>query len=50
MSKLCRFTFPDPWAHFFSSFGSNYLLPTQHLADYTYQCKEEENEPEEEEK
>ena len=29
-------------APFSSSFGSNYLLPTQQLVAYTYQCKEEE--------
>ena len=39
---LLWLTFPPPLAHFPSSFGSNYLLTTQQLAVYTYQCKEEE--------
>ena len=42
MLIFCRLTFPPPLAHISSSFGSNYLLPTQQLAAYTYQFKEEE--------
>ena len=42
MSIFCPLTFPPPLAHISSSFGSYYLLPTQQLAAYTYQFKEEE--------
>ena len=41
MLNFCWLPFLPPWAHLSSSFGSSYLLPTQQLVAYTYQCKEE---------
>ena len=42
ISFFSPLTFPPPLAHISSSFGSDYLLPTQQLVAYTYQFKEEE--------